>query len=111
MRRLFPTAYPDDPEKEAEYQRFMRDELVASRTAALDAVEATLDATRARRGAGRGVDDVGQQPPPGARARCSTSARSSTIDALPDDDPDIQTYALYAYLSLLLERRRRPWPR
>ena len=25
------------------------------------------------------------------------------IDGLPDDDPDIHSYALYAYLSMLLE--------
>jgi Domain of unknown function (DUF2017) len=42
IRRLFPTAYPDDEEKEAEYQRLMRDELVTSRLAAIDSVTATL---------------------------------------------------------------------
>jgi hypothetical protein len=42
VRRLFPTAYPDDEEKEAEYQRLMRDELVASRLAAIDSVTETL---------------------------------------------------------------------
>jgi hypothetical protein len=42
IRRLFPTAYPDDEEKEAEYQRLMRDELVTSRLAAIDSVIATL---------------------------------------------------------------------
>ena len=34
--RLFPPAYPDDEEKEAEYQRLMREELVTSRVAQLD---------------------------------------------------------------------------
>ena len=50
LQRLFPTAYPDDEEKEAEYQRLMREELVTSRVFQLDAVagylsddEATLD--------------------------------------------------------------------
>jgi hypothetical protein len=42
VRRLFPTAYPDDEEKEAEYQRLMREELVASRLAAIDSVTETL---------------------------------------------------------------------
>jgi hypothetical protein len=45
IRRLFPTAYADDPEKDAEYQRLMRDELVQSRVAAIDRVEASLDST------------------------------------------------------------------
>jgi hypothetical protein len=44
--RLFPPAHRDDPEQEAEYQRFMRDDLVASRLAALDAVEGALGANR-----------------------------------------------------------------
>ena len=44
LRRLFPPAYPDDEEKEAEYQRLMRDELITSRLAQLDAVSARLSA-------------------------------------------------------------------
>ncbi len=42
LDRLFPTAYPDDPAKESEYRRLMRDELVASRVAALDSVHETV---------------------------------------------------------------------
>ncbi len=52
LHRLFPPAFHDDPEKEAEYQRLMREELVASRVAAIDSVTALLspvddDAARA----------------------------------------------------------------
>ena len=36
LRRLFPTAYHNDPKKDAEYQRLMRDELLESRLAAID---------------------------------------------------------------------------
>ena len=42
LQRLFPTAYPDDEEKEAEYQRLMREELVTSRVFQLDAVAGIL---------------------------------------------------------------------
>jgi hypothetical protein len=42
LHRLFPPAFHDDPEKEAEYQRLMRVELVASRVAAIDSVTALL---------------------------------------------------------------------
>lgn len=42
LTRLFPTAYSSDPERDAEYQRLMRDELVASKLAGIDAVEAAL---------------------------------------------------------------------
>lgn len=41
-RRLFPAAYHADAELDAEYQRYMREELVASRLAALDTVESIL---------------------------------------------------------------------
>lgn len=43
IRRLFPTAYHDDPEHDGEYHRLMRDELVASRVAALDMVESAME--------------------------------------------------------------------
>jgi hypothetical protein len=42
LRRLFPAAYSDDPERDAEYQRLMRDELVASKLAGITAVETAL---------------------------------------------------------------------
>lgn len=48
MHRLFPPAYTDDDEKNLEYQRLMRDELVASRVADLQLVDELLnDATPA----------------------------------------------------------------
>jgi len=43
VRRLFPAAYPDDPEREAEYQRLMRSELVVSRRSAIEVVNAVLE--------------------------------------------------------------------
>lgn len=42
LDRLFPTVYPEDAEKEAEYQRLMREELVKSRVAAIDTVRTTV---------------------------------------------------------------------
>lgn len=36
LRRLFPTAYHNDASKDAEYQRLMRDELLASRLASTE---------------------------------------------------------------------------
>jgi hypothetical protein len=46
LLRLFPVAYPDDDEKEAEYQRLMREELVASRMSAIESVTGALDPER-----------------------------------------------------------------
>jgi hypothetical protein len=62
LQRLFPNAYPDDEEKEAEYQRLMREELVASRVAAIESVSALLDPEPAADGSTSldGVWDEGQ---------------------------------------------------
>ncbi|MDQ6614291.1 MAG: DUF2017 domain-containing protein [Actinomycetota bacterium] len=45
LKRLFPPAYVDDPEGEAEYRRLVGDDLLAGRKAALATMEATVDAT------------------------------------------------------------------
>jgi hypothetical protein len=42
VRRLFPTAYPQDEALESEYQGMVRDDLVAKRLAAIDEVEETI---------------------------------------------------------------------
>jgi hypothetical protein len=45
LRRLFPPAYDDDPQRDAEYQRLMREDLVARHRAALETMTRTLDAS------------------------------------------------------------------
>lgn len=42
--RLFPTAYPDDPEKDAGYQVFARDELIGKRRMAVEIIRQTAEA-------------------------------------------------------------------
>lgn len=42
VRRLFPQAYRDDPEAEAEYQRLLRDDHIRQKVAAVEAFERTL---------------------------------------------------------------------
>lgn len=44
LGRLFPPAYTTDQPRDDEYQRLMRDELLAARLGALDVLDATLDA-------------------------------------------------------------------
>jgi hypothetical protein len=44
LQRLYPTAYPDDEERNAEYASFAHDQLLMARLEALDQVERTLDA-------------------------------------------------------------------
>lgn len=43
VRRLFPPAYANDPERDAGYQVLTRDELLNGRLQALETVEVTLD--------------------------------------------------------------------
>lgn len=45
FRRLFPTAYHDDPELDSEYQRLMKGELLASRLDSLSSAHAALERT------------------------------------------------------------------
>jgi hypothetical protein len=44
LRRLFPPAYTDDAVAESEYRALVHDDLVGSRTAALEVMAATVDA-------------------------------------------------------------------
>ncbi len=43
LRRLYPTAYPNDAERDAGYQALVHGELMEKRLSALDEVEATVD--------------------------------------------------------------------
>ena len=104
MRRLFPVVHPDDAEREAEYQRLMREELVSSRLGAVDVVESVLG------GSGRRVtlDDAQMQ----AFVQSVNAVRlvlGTLLDVTEDEDesrPDLVSspeYQLYAYLSWLLD--------
>ncbi len=102
LRRLFPTAYHEDPEHDAEYQRLMTDELRASRNHGIDvltdaltapalteedllAMMRTLNSLRLILGTQL---DVGEEDEP---------------ENLATDDPLVPYHHLYAYLGWLLE--------
>ena len=100
-RRLYPPAYTDDAEADAEYQRLMREDLVVSRLAALEAVEASVEATE--------LDEQQLLAWLGSvnnlRLVLGTLLDVSEeldLGELPEETPDIEAYALYAYLSSLL---------
>lgn len=46
LKRLFPPAYMDDPERSAEFAHMVGDDLMAQRLAAVDTLERTVDADR-----------------------------------------------------------------
>jgi len=101
LRRLFPTAYPSDGEREAEYRAMVGDDLLERRRAALDTVEATVSATR--------LDEESLLAWMGAvnDLRLVLGTRldvSEDSDLVPDpDDPDAPLLAVYGYLAFLLE--------
>ena len=101
LRRLFPTAYADDPERDREYQQLVRDELADRRRAAIDTFVATIDATRLDEDQisawMRAVNDL--------RLVIGTRLDVSEDEELVPhpDDPEAPLIALYGYLGLLLD--------
>lgn len=101
-QRLFPPAFLDDPEKNAEYHRLMRDELIASRLAQIELVQEALgpDAPEL-------LDEAHavalMQSINAVRVTLGTLldvGEDDDIDPGPADDPELH---LYHYLSWLLE--------
>ena len=99
VRRLFPTAYNEDPERDREYHQLVRDELLERRLAALATVEATLvepELTEEQLTAWLGaINDLRLV----LGTRLDVSEELLDVDA---DDPDAPAYAVYEYLGFLL---------
>jgi hypothetical protein len=100
LRRLFPTAYPDDAERDREYHGLVRDELADRRKAAVDTFVATVDQERltedellAWMGA---VNDLRLV----LGTRLDVDENMDEVDAA---DPEAGLFALYGYLGWLLE--------
>jgi hypothetical protein len=96
LRRLFPPAYTDDPEREAEYQGLMREDLLGRRHAAHETMARTVDANDLDREELNAwlatLNDF--------RLVLGTQLDVSEDDARGDDTPE---YALYHYLTYLEE--------
>lgn len=101
MRRLFPVAYADDPAKDAEYQRLVRDELAERRRVAVRTMLDTIDASQ--------LDEAQLLAWMGAinDLRLILGTRLDVSEETPmaaePDDPEGPLVALYAYLGFLLE--------
>lgn len=94
-RRLFPTAYPDDPERDAGYQVFARDQLIEKRREAVAIIRKTATAqtlTAEELGAWMGVlNDL--------RLVLGTMLDVSEDDYEIDmESPDADSRLLYGYL-------------
>lgn len=101
VRRLFPTAYPQDEGRESDYQAMVHGTLVEQRLAAIDSVEQTLDSDT--------IDDEMA----GTWMRTLNDLRlvigtrldvSEDVHDIDMDDPDANLYALYDYLGFLVDR-------
>ena len=100
LTRLFPTAYPNDPERDAGYHAMVRDELLERRFAALDVVERTI--------AGGEVDEEALSAWMRALndlrlvlgTRLDVSEEDDPAD-LDRDDPNAPAWAIYHYLGAL----------
>ncbi|MEO7570901.1 MAG: DUF2017 family protein [Acidimicrobiales bacterium] len=99
VRRLFPTAYHDDPERDREYQQLVRDELLERRLDALSTVEDSAGATEldeAQLGAWlTALNDLRLV----LGTRLDVSEDQEGID---EDHPNAPAMAVYGYLSVLL---------
>jgi hypothetical protein len=99
VRRLFPTAYNEDPARDQEYQQLVRDELLERRLAALATVEATASA------------EVVDEPTLAGWLAALNDLRlvlGTRLDVSEDDlevdpdDPEAFAHAVYHYLGLLV---------
>ena len=101
LRRLYPSAYADDDEREAEYRRLTHDELSEGRAAAIDTVERTLDASELT------PDELAawMHAVNALRLVLGTMLDVSEDDPFEVDPshPEANQYMLYGYLGLLLE--------
>lgn len=101
LRRLSPTAYPTDPERDAEYQLIAGEELRTARHAAIEVLVATAD----RKTLNEDELVAWMQTVNGVRLVLGTR-----LDVSEDDDPreldpaspDAAGHALYHYLGVLL---------
>ena len=101
LRRLFPAAYHADAERDAEYQRFMREEILASRMAAAQTLERSAKAEvltendlLAWMGSMNAIRLV-------LGTQLDVTEEMITIDP---EDPRAPVFGVYAGLGMLVER-------
>ena len=101
LRRLFPAAYHADAAHEEEYQRYMREEILASRIASAQLLERTADAEVLS-----GDELLAWMNSMNAirlvlGTQLDVSEETVEIDA---DDPRAGVFGVYGWLGLLVER-------
>jgi hypothetical protein len=101
LRRLFPTTYVDDADRERAYEQLVRDDLVSSRLRAIDTVLATVESDRIS------VEQAEQwmhalnavRLTLGTQLDVSEDRDPNDID---EDDPRLAQFLVYDLLSVVL---------
>ncbi len=103
LRRLFPPAYSDDADLEAEYRRLMGDELMEKHLGALAVIEETVESERLTEEQAHSwlaaLNDL--RLVLGTRLDVSEEMLGDEVDP---SDPQAPALALYGYLSWLQEQ-------
>ena len=99
LKRLYPTAYPDNAELDDEYQRLMHDDLLIRRLDALDLVEASLRKTELSEEEVEGWMGSVNSLRLVLGTRLDVDEGPNDID---EDHPMASVYALYEVLSILM---------
>jgi hypothetical protein len=100
LRRLFPVAYLNDPERDAEYQQMMHGELLESRFAAIETMEATLQADTVSE------SELTQWMQSINALRLVIGTRLDVSEEpveIEPDDPDAMLYAMYELFGNLVD--------
>ena len=100
VRRLFPTAYHDDAERDREYQQLVRDELLERRLASLATVEETAQATELSE------EQLSAWLTALNDLRLVLGTRLDVSEdqvELDEDDPAAPALAVYGYLGVVLD--------
>jgi hypothetical protein len=104
VARLFPVVHPTDPVEEEEWQRLMRDELITSRSSAIDTVVGILQRP------GRKLPISADEMQAFIQAVNSIRLVLGTVLEVSEDEEEVPPellespeYGLYAYLSFVLD--------
>ena len=99
VRRLFPTAYNEDADRDQEYQQLVRDELLEGRLAALATIEETPSTTEVDASTLTGWLTALNDLRLVLGTRLDVSEDDLDVDP---EDPDAPAHAVYHYLGLLV---------
>lgn len=102
MARLYPPAYEDDPIRNLEYERLAGDDLTSQRLASIAAMEGSIDADRLTEEQLLSWLGVLNDLRLVLGTRLEITEETSEDDFAPND-PRSATFALYAYLTWLVD--------